>query len=392
MTIDKLALYNDAVLLLGERKLSSLVEARESRYQLDSAWDMGAVDYCLEIIKPSSQRLTAKLNSPSVSAVHGLDSVHTLPSDYIATVGVYLDDKLDQPISRYMIDGATLICEFDTVYLRYVSNSYAASTYNLSFAKVISSYLAREIAGKIAPEQFTRVDGLFKEYASSALSIESEKETQQRSRAASGTLSADWIKIYNDALTIMGLGAAKITSGTNDSLARSIMDSSVDAGLVHDLLEDIGWFWAQATTKSSYNTSVEPDWGYSRAHDLPSDMHRLEGVFVDEYMLEPLKYYHQEDNVIYCDSDDIYLTYVSNTYLTTPSQWMPKFKRLVAAKLAVDAAPSIPAADVNHALRVYAERESSTKSADIQQSPPRMLSGGNWVGARFRGLNTRRRP
>ena len=45
MALDKVGIYNDALILLGERRLSSISEAREPRYNLDAIWDIGAVDY-----------------------------------------------------------------------------------------------------------------------------------------------------------------------------------------------------------------------------------------------------------------------------------------------------------------------------------------------------------
>ena len=52
MAVTKLSLYNDTLQLLGERRLASDTEDREPRYDLDSLYDNGAVDYCLEVVKP----------------------------------------------------------------------------------------------------------------------------------------------------------------------------------------------------------------------------------------------------------------------------------------------------------------------------------------------------
>lgn len=392
MTVSKLALYNDALLLVGERQLSSLSEDHEPRYLLDSAWDLGATDYCLTAVKPVSQRTTVKLNTPATSSAHGLDSVHTLPSDCVALVGVYLDEKLDQPITRFIQEGSTIACEFATVYVRYVTNGNDVSTYDVIFAEVVSAYLARKVVGKIAPDEVARVEAAFQTAIKIALDVESQREPLVRSRAASGTLSADWINIYNDALTILGRGDKKITDGTNDSSERSILDSVVDAGLVKEVLEDTGWFWAQKSTKSDYDTNIDPDWGYAYAHPLPDDMHRLDGVFADEYMRQAVRFYHQEESVIYSDETTLYLNYVSSDFITTPASWPTKFKKLVSAKLAADAGPSIPNADVAYAVKLYEDRESSAMSADVMQSPPRVLATGSWVNSRYRGPSYRGRP
>ena len=44
----QLTLYNNALHLIGERKLSSLSENRECRRLLDTVWDRPAIDDCLE--------------------------------------------------------------------------------------------------------------------------------------------------------------------------------------------------------------------------------------------------------------------------------------------------------------------------------------------------------
>jgi hypothetical protein len=49
VAISKLGIYNDALRILGERKLSSISEDRPPRYRLDDIYDFGAIEYCLEV-------------------------------------------------------------------------------------------------------------------------------------------------------------------------------------------------------------------------------------------------------------------------------------------------------------------------------------------------------
>lgn len=393
MTVDKLIVYNNALTLFGERRLSSLTEEVSSRYDLDNIYDGGAIDYCLEVVKPTFARKVAKLDSPSTVSDTNFTQSHDLPSDYITTLGLFIDPDLDQPLDRFIRVGDTIQCEYDTVYLHYVTNTVDISVWDISFANVVSAYLARELCGLYGPDHFERVNLVFEQRIKAAIELLAEKETPQRGRATTGTLTADWLQIYNDALLILGFGHQKLTEGASDSKFRTILDTVVDSGLVESMLEDIGWFWAQSSTKISYNPSIDPAWGYRYAFDLPSNMRRLDGVFADDYMRHPIKFYEQENSVIYADYQELYLKFVSDDFITTPATWPALFRRLIGARLAKDAAPSFQGqVDWQRVEQTFMSRESEAKSADVMASPPRVLSAGSWVGGRHRQGNYRGRP
>lgn len=393
MAIDQLTLYNNALLLLGQRKLSSLTEDRAPRYDLDLVWDLGAADYCLEIVKPVFSRLTDKLTTSTTSTEHDLDNVFTLPSDFVTVVGVYSDAVLDQPVSRYIIEDDTLACNHETIYLRYVSNGRALANWSASFARVVAAYLARETTISIQPDRYEEIQSLFVDRVEIAKTLEDEKEPD-RSSKPTVTLTNDWRHIYNDALMILGLD--EITANDDDSNRRSKIDRVVDAGVVEDLLEDTGWTFALKSTKMDYDPSVEPAWGYNYAFGKPSDLHRIDGVFQDEYMNTPLKLYKDEEDYFFADITEIYLQYLSTSWLTTPSDWPTFFKRLLAGRIAQDVAPSLKAegADPAYAMEIYEERKRSAEANDAMSAPPRILSEGYWVRSRYNPYRrgTRGRP
>lgn len=399
-TVDKLAIYNNALLLLGQRSLASLTEDRKPRHLLDAAYDLGAPEYCLEIVQPDFASKTAKLNSPVISAVHDLDSVHTLPTDYLTLVknphddtdtGVFSDAKLDQPVSRYIIEGNTIACEHATLYLRYVANTLTLTDWTPSFVRVLAAYLAREISINIAPDEYSKLNDLFIDRVEAARGLEADREPP-RTNATTVTLTNAWRKIYNDALLVLGLDG--ITTNNDDSNRRTKLDRTLDSDLVADILEDTGWTFALTSAKSTYNSSLEPEWGYQRVHEQPTDLHRISGLFLDEYMNSPLKDYKDEGDYFFCGYDDIFIQYVSTDWLTTPDNWPAAFKRLIAARMAKDAVNSLQKegaanpADVNEE---YKRRRSEAMSIDAVSAPPRRLANGNWNSARFRG-NYRGRP
>jgi hypothetical protein len=266
--------------------------------------------------------------------------------------------------------------------VRYISNSRALSGWSASFARVVAAYLAREVCISIQPDRYEEIQSLFVDRVEIAKQL-TEKEELERSSKPTVSLTNDWRHIYNDALMILGLD--EITSNTDDSNRRSKIDRIIDAGVVEDLLEDTGWSFALKSTKMEYDPSVEPAWGYNYAFGEPTDLHRIDGVFQDEYMNHPLKHYRQEDSYFFADITEIYLQYLSSSWLTTPSDWPTFFKRMLAARIAQDVAPSLKeeGADPEYAMKIYEERKRSAEANDAMSSYPRMLAEGNWVKSRY---------
>lgn len=389
MAIDQLGLYNDALLILGQTQLTSLTEDREPRYRLDGAYSRDAVRYCLELIKPNFASKTAILSTPGAGST--FDYVHTFPGDYVTVITPFSDKKLDQEINRYTIEGKTLLCDYDIVYLRYTSDGYAITDWTASFFRVMGAYLARECATRLSPDEFAKVEATFEKRVAEAQALEQAKTPDPRSSSTTVTLTNAWRKVYNDALLIMGLD--EITSNTDDSNRRTKLDRSLDVGLVADMLEDTGWQFGMTSVEIQFDPSAEPSWGYQRALRKPTDMHRLDGIYTDEYMRVPLRLYKDEGDYWFCDYDGLYVSYISTTFLSSPDEWPTYFRRLVAARMAKDTAPSLrnEGADIQNANIVFEERESSGKSIDAMQSPPHKLAEGTWTTSRFRG-GYRRRP
>lgn len=388
MATTQLSLYNEALLLVGERELTALSDTVEARYRLDTAYANG-VNYCLELVSPSFARKTTNLTSYSTSSQHAYDNVFTLPADYIGMVEVYSDDKLDQPISRYIIDGGTLACNYTSIYLRYISNGYALTSWDKSFERVVVAYLAQSVAPRIAPDEMDRINALFDSYVEQAIALSSRKEPSRRPSNENTTLTNPLRTIYNRALQILGL--EEINTNTDDSDRKVKLDVAWSSQLVASLLEETGWHWAISSMKMEYNPSLEPVWGYTKVFDKPADMHRMDGLFCDEYMRVPLKEYMDEQDYIYANVTECYIKFVSAARLTDYSNWPAHFSRLAGSALARDAAAALGVDPVYTQAR-FKEDMNNARNIDIMQSPPRLLSGGSWTGSRSRGNYYRGRP
>ena len=256
-----------------------------------------------------------------------------------------------------------------------------------AFKRVLIAYLAREICIKIAPNRYESVHETLGERIKALEQIDVSNEPRTRSSQTTVTLTDTWRQIYNDALLIMGLD--EISSNTDDSNRRTKIDRAIDAGVVEECLERIGWYFASTSTQSDYDSGLEPSWGYNRVHAHPTGMKRLEGVWVDEYFQTPLKNYVDEGEYIYCSLDTIYIKYISTDYLSTVTSWPTYFRRYVAATLARNVAPSLKneGANIDNAMSEYELRERRAMNVDVMQSPPRVSHAGNWRRARYRDIN-----
>lgn len=391
MAITKLELYNGALILLGQRSLSSDTEARNPRYDLDDIYS-GAVDYCLEMVKPRFATLLVTIAGATPTAVTGYSNQATLPANFKAIAGVYADGKMEQPIVKYVHEANYILSDFDDIYLRYVQDfSTVGLTYMpQSFGRVVSAYMARELSVKIDPDTYEEINAELETRIGIASDIDGTNEVAKQGLAVS-TLTDVWRRIFNDALLI--LGQDPIANNNDDSVRKNRLSLALDAELVESALEDSAWGFGSQSDQISYDPSVDPAWGYSYALEKPADLHRLDGVYGDEYFQTPIRDYIDEDGYIFCGYQTIYIQYTSKTFITTPDLWPSYFKRLVAARMAVDAGPAIPGSDVVNAKEQYKDRRSEAMSTDAIQSPPKTLTQGSWSSSRgYRGSGRRDRP
>ena len=382
LTDDYRYVYNLAANRLGQQQLTSNDDDSEFRYALDSVMQAGAVNAMYERVKPKFAIETNKLTVSVTSAEHDLDSVFTLPADYIGIVEVHSEAQMDAPIENYIIEGNTLSCGYDTVYLRFVSSAQGTTVWTSGFKQLMGAYLADQVKRRFV-EEVSQVKAISEEYLEQlAYTTQSEgwKEPAPRSQRTTATLTNDWLPVYNKALLILGLD--HLVSVDDDSIARVRLDVSVGAGVVEQVLEDIGWAFARVSTKMTYNPSLAPTWGYTYVFDKPTDMTRLHGIFTDEYCTTPLTYYKDEDDRWFCDLTEIYVEYVTDTFLTNPANWPRYFSNVVSAEMAAEAGPGIPNANVQNALEERKRLTHKGQNNDVMQAPPQRIHSGGWTSAR----------
>jgi hypothetical protein len=150
----KLSLFNEALGLLGERPLASTSENREPGRRLNAIWDDGAVKALLESGQWTFATRTISITySPSIDPSfdgQGYKYAFDKPSDFVRTTELCSDGRFQNEITDYQQDAHYWFCDFDTIYLRYVSidDAYGndLSTWPENFKKYAQAWLAVKLA------------------------------------------------------------------------------------------------------------------------------------------------------------------------------------------------------------------------------------------------------
>lgn len=123
MTTGRLSIYNSALRSLGCRELASLSENRESRRVLDGIWNDGFVDKILEQafwkFSIRSQMITYDTN---IDPEFGLRYAFAQPEDYVRPYSICSDEDFNNPIIRYVDEAGYWYCDYDTIYVQFVSD------------------------------------------------------------------------------------------------------------------------------------------------------------------------------------------------------------------------------------------------------------------------------
>lgn len=123
MGTTKLAVYNGALRLLGERRLASLTEERPPRYHLDDCWNDGLVNYCLEQGDWGFATRTVKLlASPSIDPDFGYEYGFQKPDDFVKTVAISTDEFFSNTLLSYNDEREYIFAPYDEIYYKYISD------------------------------------------------------------------------------------------------------------------------------------------------------------------------------------------------------------------------------------------------------------------------------
>jgi hypothetical protein len=199
---------------------------------------------------------------------------------------------------------------------------------------------------------------------------------------------ADKLGIYNGALRL--LGERKLASLTEDRPARYYLDDAWDDGLIQRCLEEGYWNFATRTILATPETGIEPEFGYRKAYQKPTDYVKLKAISTDEYFRTTLHQYSDESEYWFCDYDPLYIQYISNDvdYGFNPGKWTQSFEDFVKPVLADEVKELITGSDgkYDRIKKALKDAKTSARSKDAMNRPPKFGQTGSWVSARMSGV------
>ncbi len=166
MTTSKLSIYNGALRLLGERRLSSLTEDRPSRHYLDAAYDDGLIDYILEQGQWNFATRSVELtNDTAVAPGFGYQYAFRKHDDYVRLAALCLDEYFKSPLNEYSDEQRYWFCDYDTLYIKYISNDtdygYDLSLWPQTFVRYAQAELADRIKDEVTGNAGLSRDGRY---------------------------------------------------------------------------------------------------------------------------------------------------------------------------------------------------------------------------------------
>ena len=196
----------------------------------------------------------------------------------------------------------------------------------------------------------------------------------------------DRLSIYNDALLLCGERA--LASLTEEREPRRLLDQVWDSNGVRKCLEQGQWGFAMRTVMVDYDPGIEPDFGYRRAFEKPTDWVLTSSLCSDEYFTSPLLQYFDEATYWYADLDTIYVRFVSSDedYGMDYGKWPDSFQEFVAAYFASKVVLKLTNdGDKLKTILGLTERlKREAKSRSAMADPTKFPAPGSWVSSRLR--------
>jgi hypothetical protein len=152
---NKLAIYNQALGHLAERRLVSLTENREPRRVLDDYWD-SVIGHCLarRFWKPA-KRVVSIDASATVIPQFGWKYAFNLPGDWVRTYQVSSVETFTPPLWDYAEEAGFLFASFTPLFVSYISND---PTYGMDSGKW-SQFFFDFVALRLATQACSRITG-----------------------------------------------------------------------------------------------------------------------------------------------------------------------------------------------------------------------------------------
>lgn len=154
----RLQIYNNALMLCGERALSALTETGKPRRILDQVWDTGGVRYCLEQAQWQFAMRTQRIDSdPSITPPFGYRKAFNKPDDWVMTSAVCSDEFFKVPLLEYADELENWFSDVDPIYVKFVSDDadYGSdlAIWPESFGEYVDAHFASRIIADLTSDK-----------------------------------------------------------------------------------------------------------------------------------------------------------------------------------------------------------------------------------------------
>ena len=194
------------------------------------------------------------------------------------------------------------------------------------------------------------------------------------------------LELYN--IGCLAVNERQLDSLDEDRKPRRLMDHvwTRGEGAIKYWLEQGYWNFAMRALKIDSSTSVEPEFGYSFAFQIPDDFVRLNMISGDDRFNWPLTDYEVEGEFIYADVDPLYIRIVSDAddWGKDFSKWPETFTLWAGTWMGLQIAPNLKNDLDLEALEVRTRRLLvDARSKDASMEPTRFPPLSSWAQARF---------
>jgi hypothetical protein len=327
----KLAVYQEALRLIGEHDIATITDDVECRYVFDGEYD-NAILYCLAQGWWRFAFFTAAVAPAGSSTVPGYTQAFAKPAGWLRThsVGIINSTTRFVPIDFNEQGGSVYVKYTTGVVLKYLKASATEidpANWPEVFAKVVAAYLAMACCERIGQSRATK---------------------------------ADISKVYAERL-----GIARALESHTPPL--TLPDHAVER-CARGLLEQGYWRFSILTVAPT--GGYTPAAGYSSAFLLPADFMRVYDILVESSGKLRAIDWHIEGTLISAKAAAIRLQYVSSAYVT-PSTWTEAFIDAVESALALAAARATGEAGSDKIEAAKAQLDTALDQALAKDGLPR---------------------
>lgn len=201
----------------------------------------------------------------------------------------------------------------------------------------------------------------------------------------------DKLSLYNRAL--FHCQARRLADLTEEVEPRHHLDQHYPDVLKY-MIEQGYWKFALRSVHITKDPAITPAFGYSCAFNHPDDFVKTYQLSTSDRFDPPLWDWIDESNLFWCDQEEIYLRYVSNSssgYGYDLARWTGKFEEAFVRELAFRVAPRLPGskADLEALLTLKDDMLAEALTFEAMKEPSKRPPMGRWATNRFRGSSRR---